>query len=325
MIDSQRIGRAIRTLREKAGYTQKELADQLFISNVAVSKWERGLSIPDTATLHRLSLLLDMDVDGLLGGTATYQNAPWRGVLLLDKSKIRAGSLIFDKPLIDYMISYFLLAGVRDIQIVCTADERQFISTRFRDGEALGTRITFTDTDSSIKCSHNDIKNEAGIGDVMLVTEPFFIYGADLTRFLQRAMHHRGDIVNLTSVVGMSNEKSGNGFSNYVYRSTPFYFLSEAHCVQHNTSTGLLSFLLKQSEETICFEPMDKGFIFSVLDSPEDIAKISTLVQIIQELGDYLIYCPFEIAWRRGMIDKPKMKKEALAFFEYREHINSIN
>ena len=37
-------GSAIRLLREKKGYTQKQLADRLAVSDKAVSKWETGVS-----------------------------------------------------------------------------------------------------------------------------------------------------------------------------------------------------------------------------------------------------------------------------------------
>lgn len=44
-IDKQKIGAFIASLRKEKGFTQKELAQQLFISDKAVSKWETGVSI----------------------------------------------------------------------------------------------------------------------------------------------------------------------------------------------------------------------------------------------------------------------------------------
>ena len=43
-IDKERLGAFIAELRKEKGYTQKELADKLFLSNKAVSKWETGVS-----------------------------------------------------------------------------------------------------------------------------------------------------------------------------------------------------------------------------------------------------------------------------------------
>ena len=41
-IDKEKLGAFIAELRKEKGYTQKELADKLFLSNKAVSKWETG-------------------------------------------------------------------------------------------------------------------------------------------------------------------------------------------------------------------------------------------------------------------------------------------
>ena len=65
-IDKQKFGAFVAGLRREKGYTQKELADRLFISDKAVSKWETGASIPDTALLVPLSELLGVSVTELL-------------------------------------------------------------------------------------------------------------------------------------------------------------------------------------------------------------------------------------------------------------------
>lgn len=53
-------------LRREAGMTQLELAEQLNYSDKAVSKWERGESVPDIVTLKSLADLLNVSVDYLL-------------------------------------------------------------------------------------------------------------------------------------------------------------------------------------------------------------------------------------------------------------------
>ncbi len=50
-----KIGNAIKTLRLQAGYTQHALADVLGVTDQAVSKWERGLSVPDVSIITKLS------------------------------------------------------------------------------------------------------------------------------------------------------------------------------------------------------------------------------------------------------------------------------
>ena len=65
-IDKKEFGRFLSELRKEQGMTQKELAEKLFVSDKAVSKWETGGSIPDVALLMPLSKLLDVTVPELL-------------------------------------------------------------------------------------------------------------------------------------------------------------------------------------------------------------------------------------------------------------------
>lgn len=65
-IDKQQFGAFVARLRKEKGWTQKELAERLCISDKAVSKWETGASIPDTAMLLPLSEALGVTVTELL-------------------------------------------------------------------------------------------------------------------------------------------------------------------------------------------------------------------------------------------------------------------
>ena len=59
--------KCLRSLLEKRGKTQRELADFLSISTQAVSKWCRGENMPDIALLPRIAAFLDVSIDELLG------------------------------------------------------------------------------------------------------------------------------------------------------------------------------------------------------------------------------------------------------------------
>ena len=65
-IDKQKFGVFVSALRKEKGWTQQELADRLYISNKAVSKWETGVSIPDVSMLIPLSEALGISVTELL-------------------------------------------------------------------------------------------------------------------------------------------------------------------------------------------------------------------------------------------------------------------
>ena len=57
----------LRTLREKKGMTQEQLADKVLVSRQAVSRWETGETQPNTDTLKLLSKTLDTSINTLLG------------------------------------------------------------------------------------------------------------------------------------------------------------------------------------------------------------------------------------------------------------------
>lgn len=65
-IDKSKFGAFIFELRKEKGFTQKELAEKLFISDKAVSKWETGHSVPDITLLVPLSEILEVTVTELL-------------------------------------------------------------------------------------------------------------------------------------------------------------------------------------------------------------------------------------------------------------------
>lgn len=58
--------------REKLGYTQEELASQLYVSRQAVSKWERGEATPDIDNIIRISDIYDVSIDELIRGSRFF-------------------------------------------------------------------------------------------------------------------------------------------------------------------------------------------------------------------------------------------------------------
>ena len=54
-------------LRTGKGLSQEELAEKLFVTRQAVSRWETGETTPHVETLKQLSLLFDVSINTLLG------------------------------------------------------------------------------------------------------------------------------------------------------------------------------------------------------------------------------------------------------------------
>lgn len=61
-------GRFIAELRKQKGFTQKELAEKLMVTDKAISRWETGKGLPDTSLLKPLGDVLGVSVTELLSG-----------------------------------------------------------------------------------------------------------------------------------------------------------------------------------------------------------------------------------------------------------------
>ena len=65
-IDKERFGAFLAVLRKEKGLTQRALAERLYVSDKAVSKWERNASLPEVTLLPALARLLGTDLNDLL-------------------------------------------------------------------------------------------------------------------------------------------------------------------------------------------------------------------------------------------------------------------
>ena len=160
-------GETIREFRERAGFSQKTLAKALHITDKAVSKWERGLSHPDVTLLPKLALLLDTDIDHLL--SISIEEEPWVG--LIEIKNCDFSQIVYDKPLVHYLLIHYLLAGVTTVHFQTSKQNEDYL--RSLELKELGFDLRF---------DRPEEKN------VMLLTHPWFLFGSDLTEQFRGAM-----------------------------------------------------------------------------------------------------------------------------------------
>lgn len=67
------MGEIIAERRKALGMTQKDLADKMNVTDKAVSKWERNLSLPDVASIPTLADILELSVEELMGSCETKE------------------------------------------------------------------------------------------------------------------------------------------------------------------------------------------------------------------------------------------------------------
>ncbi len=158
-MDQQKIGKFICSLRKKKNLSQTQLADMIPISRQAVSKWERGITIPDSSVLIKLSEIFAVSINEILAG----EKIPKKSIKTLEKvtlnildetneesKKIKKISLTFTAVILILLItflSYYFLNSYNSIKVYRVDGEGKnfattngiFITTRqktyFRLGE----------------------------------------------------------------------------------------------------------------------------------------------------------------------------------------------
>ena len=120
-MNQERIGQFIKNIRLKNKLTQREFAKNLGVTYQAVSKWERGQSIPDIAILQDISKRFNVDINDLLEGKTT-------------KKKINILYLVI-------IVIILLLLGISTIYIINRDNTFEFktISTTCKEFNITGS------------------------------------------------------------------------------------------------------------------------------------------------------------------------------------------
>lgn len=310
-MENEKLGKAIAYLRKKAGYTQQQLAGLLDISDKAVSKWERGLSCPDISLLAKLSVLLDTDIESLLEGNVSYHKHMWKGMLFLGNniSEISICTQIYDKPMVYYFLSYFLLVGIREILIICSPKEKERTERIIGNGRQFGVQIFYcvNNRDGDINSWLINKKAFFENYNVMVVYGKRFLYGLDLTKYFQRAMARQHGIT-----VFVTQNQCVKDAKRDLWREhcpIPVLFLGvdilNKMFNEKDIDVSIEDFVSK--DEEVYVELAGRGMLeFSLVDE-EDIVDASMLVRAIQRQQGECIACLEEIAWRRGLISKKEL------------------
>lgn len=107
-MNNEKIGLFIAKLRKDKKMTQMDLADKLHITDRAVSKWERGICMPDVSLLSELSTILDISIAELLNGEKSNKkidNEKIINTINYTKNDIRKRTM----KIVDYVVSIIII------------------------------------------------------------------------------------------------------------------------------------------------------------------------------------------------------------------------
>lgn len=336
-MDVAKVGKAIAYLRKRAGYTQKDLADRIGISDKAVSKWERGLGLPEIGYLRKLSILLDTDTDSLLAGDVVHHDSSWAGIIVLDDNAYGIGvdTMIYDKPLIYFLLSYFLLIGIRDITVIGTEKDKEYLEQQFDGGREYGFRLT------TITGGLGDVKTKSS--NVMMVYGRCVLYGVNQTRFFQKAMLNREQFTMLvlpkkmnhpsSHVMMDENKKVINSTTDdplrtqYDFSDIPILFFPATLLSEMAKESDIPSFISRYaSDNEVYVQMLDRGFVEIEVDTWANVQEASMFMKIVQDKCGMNVYCIEEVAWRRGLISVEQLRRfgERKSGTEYGVYILSL-
>lgn len=181
-------GKTLAKLRKERKLTQQELADLLHVTNKTISKWETNTTAPDIDTLKRISQVLKVPVDVLLGNsklTITNKNSKHK---LTKKKLILILSLVLVIIYFIYYLtsifitktkSYSLISGDERFTIagnITTESNQYYLSLVVRgiNDELLENKI-INNAEYSIIINDKIIYNNGDVASMTILSEQSYL------------------------------------------------------------------------------------------------------------------------------------------------------
>ena len=119
-MDLIKIGKFISSKRKEKNITQSELAEKLYVSDRAVSKWENGICLPDVGNMPKLCEILEITINDLFSGEVVNMkdNEKKLEENLLEMTKAKEES---DKRLLNLEILIGVLALIILFSLIAVA------------------------------------------------------------------------------------------------------------------------------------------------------------------------------------------------------------
>ncbi len=286
-MDPYKTGQIILSLRKSKNITQSQLASMLGISDKAVSKWERGISCPDISLFPKISVLLDTDIESLMSGSINFHTSGWTGIILVNHFAIER---VYSKPVVYFLISYFMLVGIKDITIISDNTSENSIIDRIKnilgDGSQYGIKISY-----SLKTVH-DFLVENSRKNLFVVYGNCILYGMNMTRRFQYAMSYENGSVGLITNSGIKIPMLFcTGYD------TIWQLIAELKDKKTYDSQSIIidtfrKHLITMQRGTICFNITDNQSLFEASD----------FVRIYENSQNEKLNDPLEIATNRALL-----------------------
>ena len=246
---------------------------------------------------------------------------------------------VYNKPMVYYSFSILMLAGIRDVVIVCSPGDVESYKKLFGDGSHLGMRVEYAFQEESKGLADGLLKAEDFARDepVCLILGDNIFYGHELQNLLRSArkrveteggavifgyhvkdperfgvveFDEEGNVVSL-------EEKPKNPKSNYAVTGLYFYdntCFEKAKRVKPSNRgeleiTSVNKEYLKEGELKV--QLLKRGFAWFDAGTHDSFLKAGEFIATIEKRTGYMIGSIEEIAYRNEWIDREQLRKLA--------------
>ena len=258
---------------------------------------------------------------------------------------------IFDKPMIYYPLSTLMLAGIRDILVISTPQDKPLFQRLLGDGSEIGLRFDYATQETPRGLADAFIVGRDFVGSdrVALILGDNIFYGHGLPEMLLKATAREkgatifGYVVNTPGQYGVIEldassralsieEKPKNPKSNVAVTGLYFYdndVLDIAADVKPSARgeieiTDVNNAYLRRGD--LYVEVLGRGFAWLDTGTHASLVEASHFVQILEQRQGLRIACPEEIALRKGYISLRQFEQvaERSAKSSYGEYLKSV-
>jgi glucose-1-phosphate thymidylyltransferase len=247
---------------------------------------------------------------------------------------------VYDKPLIYYPLSTLIMAGIRDIQVITTAQDAASFRRLLDDGSAFGINLTYSVQEQPDGLAQAFVIGADHIGgdSVALVLGDNIFYGPGLGTSLRRFQNVSGGAIFAYRVADPSaygviefasdgtalsiEEKPATPKSHYAVPGLYFYdndVVEIARSLDKSTRgeyeiTEVNQVYLNQGRLSV--EVLDRGTAWLDTGTFDSLLDASDYVRTIERRQGLKISVPEEVAWRVGFIDDDQLADRAHALLK---------